>query len=214
MRKRQAQQGRRLLAPRTAEQVPGVLDRIGRGRKHVAVGKHAPLGYPGGTTGVHNRRKVVGTHRATTIVVRGVQQPVLIAVVPGLDRLQQPDIGPQATTADLAELGPLRLGLDKTPACSGIGEDVLNLQFRSCRVDRNRDRTDTENREIDDRPLIAGSAQHGHAVAVRDAMGQQHLGNGPDVLGELPAGEILPTGSGLPTEHTAVRVQPDAFIYQ
>ncbi len=86
------------------------------------------------------------------------------------------------------------------------------LLLGSSRIDRNRDRADAEHREIHHGPLVAGPSQHGYPVAMRGAVRQQHLGDGPDVVGELPVADVLPAGGVLPAQHGAVRGQADALV--
>ena len=84
------------------------------------------------------------------------------------------------------------MGLDERGARTGVGQDPLHLLGTRRLVDRYDHRADGEQREVGDRPLVAGLAHDRDAVAGLDAGRDQSLGDRGHLVGELARGHVLP----------------------
>jgi hypothetical protein len=67
----------------------------------------------------------------------------------------------------------MRVGLGEHQHRTRIAEHELHLLGRTGLVDRNGQRADGHDREVDDRPFVAGCRQQRHAVAGLDTFGDQ-----------------------------------------
>ena len=165
----------------------------------IAVGEHAPLGWPGRARGVDEDVRVVELDGllalAELLMGRGVAPPGGQLVERGLaaagldpDRVTQ--LGQiRAHLLDLLKLCGV-LGDDRAGA--GVARHPLALLGRVGRVDGDDDRPGGRDGEAGDRPFGSRVGEDAHALAGLDAQLRQPEGellHAPGVLGEA---ELLP----------------------
>ena len=87
--------------------------------------------------------------------------------------------------AHRVHLGLVLGGLDDDGDRAGVGEDPLDLLLRGGHVDRHADRARRPDREVQQRPLVAGGGEDRDPVTRADTRGDQALGNVDDLRREL-----------------------------
>ncbi len=106
-----------------------------------------------------------------------------------------------------AEGGGLSRGLRDQGDGAGVLEDPAGLEGGGGRVDGHGDQSRRPGGEVEDGPFVEGAGHDGDAVARHQALGDQSLGDGHDLGGELPRRHLAPAAvRGLPAEHHRVRL--------
>ena len=167
--------------------------------EQVAVGDLAALGAARGARGVDERGEVVGADAGTARLQVGVGD-----VPAGL--LQRVDGGPGPVArldlphvhevgqrpGDLLEGRAVLVGLDDDAASAGVRQAPLVLRGRGGLVDRQAGAARGPERVVEQRPLVAGPGDDPDAVTRLQARRDEPLGNGDDLVAELPEGDRRP----------------------
>lgn len=173
------------------------LDHVGRLGVQVRVGEDAALGAAGGAGGVADRRDRV----------RGEGRAALGDLVVGQLLAQGGEFGHGSSfqLPDARGLGVAgRAGGDRVGVLGGlrddetgarVPDDPLHLVRRRGRVDRYRLAAGRPDREVEDRPLVAGAGHDRDPAARFEARGCQPLRDGGDFAGEGGRGDGVP-GAG------------------
>ena len=166
--------------------------------EQVGVRQLAALGASGGARGVDQRRGVVGLQR-----VQPGGQLGRVDRRAGLVELRRAPWGPnRRCAAPGAGSGSSPVSSVTIAACCvGLGERQHGLRVRQHPahllgrrrlVDRHGDGADGQDREVDDRPLVAGGREDRHPVTGLHALRDQTQCGGTDLLGGLGARDVGP----------------------
>ncbi len=108
------------------------------------------------------------------------------------DRIDQHDGSKRRHTGrrgdDLLELRRRR---DNRERRAAVGQDERDLFGRQRRIDRNRDRTGGQDREVGDQPLRAALREQRHVIARRHAQGRETKADIADAVHELTPAEVI-----------------------
>ena len=155
----------------------------------------APLGWPGGAGGVDHHRRIVGRGGDRREIGRGARERLgkaERAVARSVDRQDELEVR-QLALRDLGDLGePLRVGDQRLGAgiLQAIGERVGAEQDR----ERQRDRAELVDRDVDGRDLRRLRQQDRDAVAARDAVRGQRVGEPVRGLAQPAVADVLARG--------------------
>ena len=182
------------------------------------MGQLATLGPPSGPRGVDQGRRVadsqgrqaggelVGIHPGT----RSGQLVEGVGAAGSVDGQHPAQCGHLA--GQLVDHGSVGVGLGEDQHRTGVFEDPTHLLGRGRFIDRNGDGTDGQDREVQDRPLIACRGEDHHPISGGDALGDQSQRRGPDLRGGLRAGDVGPHPGDQPLVDDDVRVV--AFVFE
>lgn len=99
---------------------------------------------------------------------------------------------PGETVDDGGDRHRVVLVLDDRGRALGVVEHPETLLGRGGRVDRHHLGADRPQGEVEERPLVAGAGHDRDAVAEADALREEALGQGEDLVAELTGGHVPP----------------------
>ena len=193
VRQRQEHQHLLALVQQRREAGLGAADLV----QQVGMGQLAALGPAGGARGVDQGGRVGGLH--------GRQPGVEFAASTGAarlgERVERGGAGPLDAQhlaqrgqlgGELLDLVGVRVGFGEDQHRAGVLEHEPHLLGGAGLVDRHGDRAGGQDREVEDRPFVAGRREQCHPVAGLDAFGDQTQCRRTDLVRHLCAGHIRP----------------------
>ncbi len=166
----------------------------------VAVGQRAALGAAGGAGGVDEGGEVGGADGGAPFVDHRVGQFPSggdeVGDGAGVE-LPEVDEGGQPA-ADAGDQPGLRDALPDAGGGPGVVEDPRHLVGGGSGVDGDGDQPGGPGGAVDEGPLVGGTGHERQPVAAAQPVGDQALGDGPDLVREVRAGQVGPAAVGLP----------------
>ena len=207
VRQRQEHQHPLALVQQRREARLGAADLV----QQVGMGELAALGPAGGSRGVDQRRGIGGLDAGQPVVELLRRRPI---ARPRRARRERPCPSRRCAAPCAGRAARRRAARccrrarrsRRRPAPRRSRQHEPHLFGRAGLIDRHGDRADRQDREVQDRPLVAGRRKDRDPVAGLNALGDQTQCRRTDLIGDLRAGDIRPSAVDQPLEDHMVGI--------